>query len=67
MIVSGALMTLQGYFIQQISTLIKEADLDLIPVSGTFCANLSVVGFIFLVQCGDLGIHIITSIFMDKT
>ena len=66
-IVSGALMTLQGYFIQQISTLIKEADLDLIPVSGTFCANLSVVGFIFLVQCGDLGIHIITSIFMDKT
>lgn len=47
--VAGVLLILQGRFIQQISTLIKEADLDLVPVTRTFCANLSCVGFIFLV------------------
>ena len=54
-------------FIRKIFKLIKESDLDLIPVSRTFCANLSVVGFLFLVQCGDLGLSIITAIFMDKS
>ena len=65
--VAAALMTLQGKFIKDISNLIKEADLDLIPITQTFCANLSVVGFIFLVQCGDFGIHIFIALFMDKS
>ena len=53
---------MQGAFIKEISTLIKEADLDLVPVKFTFCTNLSVVGFIFLVQCGDLSLHFITAL-----
>ena len=66
-VVSGSLLILQMEFIRKIFKLIKESDLDLIPVSRTFCANLSVVGFLFLVQCGDLGLSIITAIFMDKS
>ena len=56
-IVAGCILAMQGAFVKQISTLIQEADLDLVPVRRTFCANLSVVGFIFLVQCGDLSLH----------
>lgn len=37
------------------------------PVKRTFCANLSCVGFIFLVQCGDVTLHLITNIFLNKT
>ena len=48
-VVALALLLMQGAFIKQISALIKEANLDLVPVRRTFCANLSVVGFIFLV------------------
>lgn len=55
-VVSGSLLLLQFDFIRRIFKLIKEADLDLITISRTFCANLSVVGFLFLVQCGDLGL-----------
>ena len=65
--VAGALLILQGRLIQKISKLIKDIDLDLVPVRGTFCENLSVVGFIFLVQCGDFAVHIIASIFLDKS
>mmetsp|Transcript_11630 Transcript_11630/g.15762 ORF Transcript_11630/g.15762 Transcript_11630/m.15762 type:complete len:147 (+) Transcript_11630:328-768(+) len=61
-VVAGALFGLQGAFIKQISTLIKESNLDLVPVRLTFCANLSCVGFIFLVQCGDLAMHFIVSL-----
>ena len=65
--VSGSLLILQMEFIRKIFKLIKESDLDLITISKTFCANLSVVGFLFLVQCGDLALNIITAIFMDKS
>lgn len=65
--VAGVLLIMQGRFIQQISALIQEADLDLVPVTRTFCANLSCVGFIFLVQCGDVTLHLITNIFLNKT
>ncbi len=66
-VVAGALLAMQGAFIKQISSLIKEANLDLVPVRRTFCKNLSVVGFIFLVQCGDVALHIITNIFLKKS
>ena len=58
-VVAGSLLALQGSFIKQISTLIKDSDLDLVPVKMTFCANLSCVGVIFLVQCGDVALHVI--------
>lgn len=66
-VVAGSLLALQGTFIKQISTLIKEADLDLVPKKMTFCANLSCVGVIFLVQCGDVALHIIVQIVETKT
>lgn len=65
--VAGALFTLQGAFIRKIFILIKESDLDLIPVRRTFCKNLSVVGFIFLVQCGDVFLHFVTEVFSNET
>ena len=65
--VAGALLFFQAGLIKQIHKTIKIADLDLVPVTRTFFANLSVVGFIFLVQCGELSIHIITGIFSQKT
>ena len=65
--VAGALLLMQVSFVKQISTLIKEANLDLVPVTRTFCANLSIVGFIFLVQCGDVALHAITNIFLNKS
>ena len=65
--VAGALLLMQVSFVKQISTLIKEANLDLVPVRRTFCANLSIVGFIFLVQCGDVSLHAITNIFLKKS
>ena len=65
--VAGALLFFQAGLIKQIHKTIKIADLDLVPVTRTFFANLSVVGFIFLVQCGELSIHIITGIFSEKS
>ena len=67
MAVAGAILCLQISFIKQISTLIQEANLDLIPVRSTFCRNLSVVGFIFLVQCGDVGVALIEHLFYSKS
>lgn len=55
---------LQIRFVQEISSLIKEADLDLVPVPRSLCANLSVVGFIFLVQVGDLCLHLISALYL---
>ena len=66
-VVAGAILCLQISFIKQISTLIHEAELDLIPVRSTFCRNLSVVGFIFLVQCGKLGIDLVEHLFNSKS
>ena len=66
-IVAGAILLMQIKFVKQISILIHDSDLDLVPVRKTFCANLSVVGFIFLVQCGDMCLHIITNIFLNKS
>ena len=66
-VVAGALLGLQGAFIKKISTLIKNANLDLVPVRLSFCANLSCVGFIFLVQCGDVALHVIVDIVDHKT
>ena len=66
-VVSGAILCLQISFIKQISTLIREANLDLTPVRSTFCRNLSVVGFIFLVQCGDVGIDFFAHVFNHKS
>ena len=65
--VAGLILIVQIKFVTNISVLIKESDLDMVPVTRTFCANLSVVGFIFLVQCGDMALHVITSLFSDKT
>lgn len=65
--VAFLLFMMQGALIRKLYILIKEADLDLTPVKQSFCANLSVVGFIFLVQCGDLGLHVIVGIFSNKT
>ena len=65
--VAFVLLMLQIRFVQEISSLIKEADLDLVPVTRSFCANLSVVGFIFLVQIGDLCLHIIGNLYLKKT
>lgn len=65
--VAGALVFYQGVLIKQIHKTIKMSDLDLVPVTKTFCANLSIIGFIFLVQCGELAIHIITGIFSKKS
>ena len=67
MVVAGAILGLQIHFINDISRLIAEANLDLVPVTSTFCRNLSVVGFIFLVQCGDVGIHLISYLYNGKT
>lgn len=67
MVVAGAILGLQIHFIKDISRLIAEANLDLVPVTSTFCRNLSVVGFIFLVQCGDVGIHLISYLYNGKT
>jgi len=39
----------------------------LVPVQKNFCANLSVVGFIFLVQGGDLSLHLMTKLFSSST
>jgi len=58
---------LQIKFIKEISSLIKEADLDLVPVTRSLCANLSIVGFIFLVQVGDLVIHLFSSIYRKES
>ena len=65
-IVAGAIFILQGRMIKKISKLIREADLDLTPVSRSFCRNMSVIGFIFLVQCADFGIHLITQIMAER-
>ena len=67
MVVAGAILCLQIHFIHDISRLIDEANLDLVPVRSTFCRNLSVVGFIFVVQCGDVAIHLISYIYNGKT
>ena len=48
-VVAFAILTMQITFIKQIATLINESQLDLVPKPRTFCRNLSVVGFIFLV------------------
>ena len=61
--VAGVILIMQIGFIKNLSALIKESDLDMVPVRRNFCANLSVVGFIFLVQCGDLALHVFTTIF----
>ena len=66
-IVAGAILCAQITFIKQIAQLIEDSKLDLVPVKRTFCRNLSVVGFIFLVQCGDVGIHILKGIFLNKS
>ena len=62
-IVAGGLFTLQVIHIKRLSMLIREANLDLVPKRLTFCANLSCVGFIFLVQCGDLALHFLVELF----
>ena len=65
--VSGSLLFFQAGLINQIHKTIKISDLDLVPVKRTFFANLSVVGFIFLVQCGELCVNIIADIVVSKS
>ena len=65
--VSGSLLFFQAGLINQIHKTIKISDLDLVPVKRTFFANLSVVGFIFLVQCGELCVNIIADIVVNKS
>lgn len=60
--VAFLIVLLQINYIRQISVLIKEAQLDLVPIGTRFCANMSVIGFIFLVQCGDLGLQVLAEI-----
>ena len=66
-IVSGAILCLQISFIKQIAQLIDDSKLDLVPVRRTFCRNLSVVGFIFLVTAAEVGINVLVYIFNSKT
>ena len=64
--VAGAILIMQTHFVNKISRLITEADLDLAPKTRTYCRNLSVIFFMFFVQCGDLGVHIITTAFQVR-
>ena len=47
--VAGAILIMQTSFVNRISRLIEEANLDLAPKKRTYCKNLSVVGFLFFV------------------
>ena len=65
--VAGALLFFQAGLINQIHKTIKISDLDLVAVKRTFFANLSVIGFIFIVQCGELVVNIIADIVVSKS
>ena len=54
---AGFLLICQIIFNTAIYNLIEEAKLDLVPLNRSFWKNISVVGFIFVVQLGDLVIH----------
>ena len=63
---SGSLFALYVVFVRDISILINESGLDILPVKKTFCKSISVIGLIFFIQIAEVFVIFLEFITVDE-